>query len=45
MSAPCLDRLEDDHDTGLPAICTLDKGHDGPHAESQGAGGVEWPND
>lgn len=30
---------------GLPAICDLDEGHAGPHAESQGAGGVEWPND
>lgn len=31
--SPCLHRIEDDHPSGLPFICTRDKGHDGEHSE------------
>lgn len=31
---PCLYRVEDGHLSGLPFICTLDKGHEGEHNEA-----------
>jgi hypothetical protein len=33
VKAPCLHRVEDGHLSGLPFICTLDKGHEGEHSD------------
>ncbi|WP_017936072.1 hypothetical protein [Nocardioides sp. Iso805N] len=38
---PCLHRVEDDHVSGLPFVCTLDKGHDGDHSDRDGEIGCE----
>lgn len=43
--APCLHRVEDGHLSGLPFICTLDKGHEGEHAEELSAAAIEAPGE